>query len=127
MKGMDSDAKAKGKSYIGGPTDLEQGKAAAGVGALFHKSLAAYEIVNPTADYRDAEKSGRCKIVCVDAGGATIACAIVYGWTGAKKGNSLAARTDDILAIIEMQFEAMGPGPNMIMGDFNRSLDVKMF
>ena len=42
MKGMQSDAKAKGKSYIGGPTDPEQGKAAAaaaGVGALFHKSL----------------------------------------------------------------------------------------
>ena len=92
------------------------------VGALFHKSLAAYEIVNPTADYRDAERSGRCKIVCIDAGGVTLECAIVYGWTGAKKGNSLAARTDDILAIIEMQFEAMEPGPKLIMGDFNGSL-----
>ena len=86
------------------------------MGALFHKNLSAYEIVNPTADYRDAERSGRCKIVCIDAGGATIACAIVYGWTGAKKGNSLAARTDDILAIIEMQFEAMDPGPKIDNG-----------
>lgn len=85
MKGMKSDANAKCKSYIGGPTDPEQGKAAAGVGALFLKTLAAYEIVNPTDDYRDAERSGRCKLVCIDAGGVTIACAIVYGWAGAKK------------------------------------------
>lgn len=41
-----------------------------------------------------------------------------------KKGNSLAARTDDILAIIELQFEGMEPGPKLIMGDFNGSLDA---
>ncbi len=52
----------------------------------------------------------------MDAGGVTIACAIVYGWTGAKKGNDFAARTDDILAIVDVQFEAMGPGPKLIMG-----------
>ena len=79
IKGMKIEAIAKGKTYIGGPTDPEQGKAAAGIGALFLKGLAAYEIPNPTDDYRDAEKSGRCKIVCIDAGGSTIACAIVYG------------------------------------------------
>ena len=112
------------KSYIGRPTDPEQGKAAAGVGALFLKGLAAYELISPTDDYRDAEESGRCKIVCFDARGCTIACAIVYGWTGAKKGNNLAARTDDILAIIEVQFEAMEPGPQLIMGDLNGSLDA---
>ena len=121
---MKNDAYATGKSYIGGPTDPEQGKAAAGVRALFLKSLATYEIINPTEDYRDAERSGRCKIVCFDAGGVTLACAIVYGWTGAKKGNSLAARTDDILAIIELQFEAMDPGPTLIMGDLNSSLEA---
>ena len=87
-KGMLKDAHAKGKSYIGGPTDPEQGKAAAGVGALFLKHLAAYEIINPTEDYRDAERSGRCKIVCLDVGRVTIAIAIVYGWTGAKKGTA---------------------------------------
>ena len=81
MKGMKSDANAKGKSFLGGPTDPEQGKAAAGVGALFLKGLAAYDIINPTQDYRDAETSGRCKIVCMDTGGVTIACAIIYGWT----------------------------------------------
>ena len=121
---MMKEANAKGKTYIGGPTDPEQGKAAAGVGALFLKGLAAYEVQNPTDDYKDAERSGRCKIVCFDAGGTTIVCAIVYGWTGAKKGNDLAARTDDILAIIEVQFEAMDPGPKFIMGDLNGNIEA---
>ena len=71
--------------YIGGPADPEQGKTAAGVGALFLKELAAYPIPKPTADYLDAERSGSCNIVCFDAGGCTVACGIVYGWTGAKK------------------------------------------
>ena len=72
------------------------------IGAPFLKGLAAYEIPKPTEDYRDADRSGRCKIVCFDPGGTTITCAIIYGWTGAKKGNDLAARTDDILAIVEV-------------------------
>ena len=67
IKGMKTEATPKGKTYIGGPTDPEQGKAAAGVGALFLKGLAAYGIKIPTDDYRDAETNGRCKIVCFDA------------------------------------------------------------
>ena len=86
---MKVEANAKGKAYLGGPTDPEQGKAAAGVGALFFKGLAAYEVQNPTEDYRDAVKSGKCIIVCFDAGGTTIACAIIYGWAGAKKAMTL--------------------------------------
>ena len=117
-------ANRRGKDYIGGPIDPEQGKAVAGVGALFLKGLVAYEVQNPTDDYRDAERCGRCKIVSFDVGGTTIACGIVYGWTGAKKGNDIAARTDDILAIIEVQFEAMELGPKLIMGDLNGILDV---
>ena len=89
IKGMKIEAAANGKTYIGGPTDPEQGKAAAGIGALFLKGLAAYEIPNPTDDYRDAERSGRCKIVCFDAGCCTVVCGIVYGWTGAKKETTL--------------------------------------
>ena len=109
---MKNEAKAKGKNYIVGLTDPEQGKAAAGVGALSLQGISVYEVQNPTGDYRDALKSGRCIMVCFDAGGTTIACAIIYGWTGCKKGNDLAARTDDIIAICEAQFETMEPGPN---------------
>ena len=88
------------------------------------KGLVAYPIPKPTEDYLDAERSGRCKIVCFDAGGCTVVCAIVYGWTGATKGSQIAARTDDILAIIQLQFELMDPGPKLIMGDFNGTLDA---
>jgi len=121
---MKAEANAKGKACIGGPTDPEQGKAAAGVGAFSLQGRAAYEIQNPTDDYRDAVKNGRCKVVWFDAGGNTIACAIIYGWTGAKKGNDLAARTDDILAIVEVQFEAMDPGPKLIMGTSTGTLKL---
>jgi len=41
---MKAVANRKGNGYIGGPTDPEQGKAAAGVGALFHRDIAAYEV-----------------------------------------------------------------------------------
>ena len=71
----------------------------------------------------DAEKGGRCKIVCFDAGGSTVACGIVYGWTGANKGSNEAARTDDLITIIHAQLDAMEPGPKLIMGDLNGSLE----
>ena len=80
--------------------------------------------MNPTDDYIDVVRSGRCIIVCFDANGTNIACAIIYGWTGGKKGNDLAARTDDLIAICEAQFETMEPGPKIIMGDLNGSLDA---
>ena len=62
---MKAEANNIGKAYIGGPTDPEQGKPAAAVGALFLKGLAAYEVQNPTNDYLDAVSSGRCKIICL--------------------------------------------------------------
>ena len=52
-------------------------------------------------------------------------CVCYHLWLDrSQKSNSLAARTDDLLAIIELQFEAMGPGPKLIMDDFNGSLDA---
>ena len=71
--------------FIGGPTDPELAKAAAGVGALSKEGISLYPVPNPTDDYRDAETSGRCMILCTDLGGTTLACANVYGWTGGIK------------------------------------------
>ena len=51
-------------------------------------------------------------------------CGIIYGSAGAKKGSKDAARTDDILAIMQTQFDAMEPGPKLIMGDLNGSLEA---
>ena len=62
---------------------------------------------------------GRCKIYCVDIAGETLVCANVYGWSGGVKGSKEAERTDDILAIVRMQFKRMAPGPKLICGDFN--------
>ena len=50
-------------------------------------------------------------------------CGIVYGWTGAKKGSKDAARTDDLVAILQAQFDTMEAGPKLIMGDLNGSLE----
>ena len=36
-----------------------------------------------------------------------------------KKGSPEAARTDDILTIAQVQFEALPPGPKLIAGDLN--------
>ena len=43
----------------------------------------------------------------------------MYGWSGGIKGSKEAERTDDILAIVRMQFEKMTPGPKLICGDLN--------
>ena len=90
------------KRFIGGPTDPELAKAAAGVGALSSEGLRLYPVPNPTDDYRDAEATGRCMILCVDLGGTTLVCANVYGWTGALRGSMGAARTDDLITIVRM-------------------------
>ena len=59
--------------------------------------------------------------MCFDAGGSTVACGIIYGWTGAKKGSNDVARTDDLIAILQAQLDLMDPGPKLIMGDLNGS------
>ena len=63
-------------------------------------------------------------ILCVDLGGTTLVCANVYGWTGGIKGSKEAARTDDIITIVRMQFEKMPKGPKMICGDLNGNLEA---
>lgn len=120
---MRAAASLRGKTYIAGPTAPKQGKVAAGVWALFHKDIAAFEIPDPIDDYKDAANNGRCKILCFDAGGITVACGIIYGWAGARKGSGDAARTDDLIAIVQAQFDTMDPGHKLIMGNLNGNLD----
>ena len=108
---MAANAIESNKRFIGGPTDPALAKAAAGVGALIREGLNLYPVPNPTDDYRDAEATGRCMILCVDLGGTTLVCANVYGWTGGLKGSMEAARTDDIITIARMQIEKMPKGP----------------
>ena len=75
------EARSIGKAFQGGPTDPEQGKAAAGVGFLSLEGLNLYPVAKPIKDYCDAEATGRCKIVCFDMAGVTCVIAVIYGWT----------------------------------------------
>ena len=86
--------------------------------------MVIYPITQPTEDYLDAEKTGRCKIFRTDVAGHTLVCAVIYGWTGGIKGSKEAERTDDILTIIRMQFLLMDEGPKLICGDFNATADA---
>ena len=56
--------------------------------------------------------------------GVTCAIALIYGWTEARKGSVDAARTDDLLTILQMQFETMEAGPKAIVGDLNGTIDA---
>ena len=113
-----------GKVFPGGPTDPEQGKAAVGVGFLRLEGLNLYPEPKPIKDYCDAEATWRCKIVCLGMAGVTCAIALICGWTGAKNGSVGTARTDDLLTIIQMQFETMEAGPKAIVGDLNGTIDA---
>ena len=108
---LQKEAKAIGKQFEGGPIDPEQAKAAAGVGVMCVGGLNMYPIANPIKDYPDAFATGRCAIYCTDLYGVTLVCEIIYGWTGGIKGSPEAGRTDDIIGIIQMQFDQMDPGP----------------
>ena len=83
-----------------------------------------YPVPNPTEDDRDAEAPGRCMLLCVDLVGPTLVCANVYGWAGGIKGSKEAARTDDIITIVRMQFDKMPKGPELICGDLNGNLEA---
>ena len=81
-------------------------------------------IPNPIKDYQDAVATGRCAIYYMDMGGATLTIVVTYGWVGAKRGSPDAARTDDVLTIIQMQVEALPPGPKLIAGDLDGRPEV---
>ena len=66
------------------------------------ENLVFYEVKAPIKDYEDAKATGRCAIYCTDIGGTTITCAVIYGWTGCRKGNAEAQTTDDLCAIVLM-------------------------
>ena len=118
-----ADAKKVGKTFEGGPTDPEHGRPSAGVGALAYEGLKVYQVTNPTKDYLDAVATGRCIIICMDLGGTTLSIACIYGWTGAKQNTSNAERTNDIISIVQLQFERMSEGPKAIVGDLNGDIE----
>ena len=77
----------------------------------------------PPKAYEEAVATGRCIMCNFDLGDTNLVIAILYGWTGGKNGNEAAARTDDLLTVVQQEFEAMDLGPKMIMGDINATTD----
>ena len=100
---MKDEAAKVGKTFDTGPRHPQQLKVTAGVAALGTKDMKVHHITKYNDDYKDAVATGRCAIYCMDVNGVTMAIAVIYGWAGAKKGSPEAARTDDLLAIIQMQ------------------------
>ena len=97
-----------GKRFEGGSLDPEHGKSCAGVGILSTEAVAI----------------GGCAIYCLDLGGTTLAIAVIYGWAGASKGSTEAARTDDLLTIVQVEFTTLPLGPKMIAGDLDGTTEA---
>ena len=81
-----------------------------------------YPVPKPSKDYQDAVATGRRGIYCMDLGGATLIIAVINAW--AKKGSPAAARTDDLLTVIQMEHVALPEDPKMIAGDLNGTVDA---
>ena len=88
------------------------------------EGISVSPLPNPSKDYLDAVATGRCAIYCMGTGGATPVIAVIYGWTGAKKGSPEAARTDDLLTIVQLEFATLPPGHKMIAGDLNGTTEA---
>ena len=88
------------------------------------KGLNIYNVPKPTDDFKDAVKTGRLLIICMDVEGTTLTVATISGWTGGIKGSLEAERTDDFIAIALDQFSNMKPAPKMIMGDLNATIEA---
>ena len=75
-----------------------------------------YPVAKPCKDHHDVVATGRCAMHYMGMGGVMLVIAVIYGWTGGNKGSPEDARTDDILTIVQMQFEALPPRPKLIVG-----------
>ncbi len=103
---------------------LEHAKATADGAAPAVTVLALNPLFGPSEAYKHAEATGRCKLVCFDKGGGTLACATIDGRRGGGNGSREAVRTDDIITIVHVQFGKMAPGPKLICGDLNAMRDA---
>ena len=76
-----------------------------------------------TAEFAELNETGRVALYCVEAaGGHTITCVIMYGWTGGAQDAKAAARTSDLIRIVFLELKAQPDGPQYIMGDLNASV-----
>jgi hypothetical protein len=104
-------------------TDTERGHRTGGVGAVARAPHRLVDVKPLTAYFAELNETGRVALYCVEAaGGHTITCVIIYGWTGGAQDAKAAARTSDLIRIVFLELKAQPDGPQYIMGDLNASV-----
>ncbi len=102
-----------------GVVDPEFGRNTGGVGIQTRLPLRPLPHKACTAAFTDAMATGRVNIYDLDVDGVVLTIAIIYGWTGAVKGNVACDRTEDLITVVRMEFAEQLVGPKMIAGDVN--------
>jgi hypothetical protein len=93
-------------------TDRESGHRTGGVGAIASAPHRLLDIKPLTAELEELDSTGRVALYCVEAAdGHTIACVIIYGWTGGAQSAKDAARTNDLIRIVFRELQAQPDGP----------------
>eukprot|EP00973_Karenia_brevis_P061011 8483536-Karenia_brevis.AAC.1 len=67
----------------------------------------------------DRSTNGRNHIIGVVLPNFFLVVANVYGWTNGHCDSDAAARTDDLIQAILEEFDALPPGPKVLLGDLN--------
>ena len=81
------EAKANGWNMSLGPVDPELNRKTGGVGFQSTEEISLLPIRCKTEDYKDAEATGRLKIMEIELeDGGRLQISNIYGWTGAIKG-----------------------------------------
>ena len=80
-------AREAGREMEAGPVDPEHSRKSGGVGIVAMKPLKPMPIKHRTLAFKDAELTGRLKVYAFDVESTTLQIAVLYGWTGALKGN----------------------------------------
>ncbi len=107
-----------------GPRDPEYARKAGGVGMQCIKPLRPMAMQPISEDFKDACKTGRVAAWWVDIVGINVLFIIIYGWTGAVKGNEAAARTNDLIGVIRNEIFLQPKALVCMTGDVNRDTDA---
>ena len=89
-----------GWNMSAGSKDPEHARKCGGVGIQCMNPLRPMPMQPISDDFSDAYKTGRVAGWWVDVAGTNILIIVIYGWTGALKGNEAACRTNDLCGIV---------------------------
>ena len=97
------------------PTGPEYNRKIGGVGLVARDPVHPVPLIGVTKAYSDAVDTGRLNVYTVEVDeAATLMIAIIYGWTGASKGNIASNRANDLCVVVQQEFKQPPPGPKML-------------